>query len=124
MKILQELQASCACALCDTRCRCGDCLACSNAATSEFNSRTTRRLSIAAGLLLVLGGFVYFVPVVTLGATPVVTETISLEVQPAGNSTHPLGSVGYCYLGIGAVLVHGAYYPAVPLNQSARHICQ
>ncbi len=124
MKILQELPARCECALCDAGCRCGDCTACSNPVSTSSAYRAVKTFSIAASLILLSAGFVFFAPVVALGATPTVTETISLKLQPMGNATQPLGSIAYCYLGDGAVLVNGTYYPSATLNQSARQICK
>lgn len=71
-----------------------------------------------------LGGFVFFVPVVALGATPTISETFSVRVQPADNATLPMGSIAFCYFGLGAVLVHGIYYPSVALNQSSHRTCR
>ncbi len=124
MKVLQQLPARCACPLCDPGCLCGDCSACSKEVSTVFISRTVKSLSIAATLILVSAGFVFFAPVVALGATPTVTETVSLKVQQAGNATEPLGSIGFCYLGVGAVLVNGTYYPSVPMNQSSGQFCR
>lgn len=124
MKILQELPVKCECALCDAGCLCGDCDACSRPGPTGRAYRAAKSLSIAACLLLLSAGFVFFAPVVALGATPTVTETFSLKFQGSGNSTQPLGSIGFCYLGDGAVLINGTYYPSVSMNQSARQICQ
>ncbi len=82
-----------------------------------------KKVALATCVFLALGGFVFFVPVVAIGATPSVTQTVSLKVQTLGNGTLPLGSIGYCYLGVGAVLVHGVYYPSVALNDSSRRVC-
>jgi hypothetical protein len=79
---------------------------------------------VAVFTFLLLGGFVFLVPVVAMGATPPVSETISLRVQQADNSTRPMGSIGYCYLGVGAVLVHGVYYPAASQNLTAKRACK
>ncbi len=119
MKILQELPRSCSCPECDAGCQCGDCSVCSNLALDGAISRYAKTLALAAFLLLVLGGFVFFVPVVAIGATPPVTQTVSLRVQTVDSAVRPLGSIGYCYLGVGAVLVQGVYYPSVALNQSS-----
>ena len=124
MKILQELPARCSCALCDDNCKCGDCSICSNVTLDSNMSKYAKRAAVAVCIFLALGGFVFFVPVVALGATPPVRETISVRVQTADNTTLPFASIGFCYLGVGAVLVHGVYYPSVALNQTARRTCK
>ncbi len=124
MKIFQELPASCSCTVCGPGCQCGDCTACSNAALDHQVMGYAKGLTIAACAILFLGGFVFLVPVVAMGATPTVTETISLRVQPADNSTRPLGSIGYCYLGVGAVLVKGVYYPSANQNLTTTQACK
>lgn len=78
---------------------------------------------MAACVFLALGSFVFFMPVVAIGATPTVTQSISLKVETADNSTQPLGSIGFCYLGVGAILVHGVYYPSVTENQTTKRAC-
>ncbi len=123
MKILQQLPARCSCAVCDGGCQCGDCVACSNTALDRNISRNLKRFAIAACVVMISAGFVFFVPVVALAATPTVTQTVSLRVDSADNGTLRLGSIGYCYLGMGAVFVHGAYYPAAALNQSTSRVC-
>jgi len=88
-------------------------------------ANTAKRISALAVLAIVLGGFVYFAPVVTLGATPTVTETFSMRVQQANVAAAPKGSISFCLFGEGAVLVNGVYYPSAALNQSERQIlCQ
>ncbi len=123
MKIFQQLTASCSCAVCRPGCLCGDCAACSNAALDRIMLRNAKRISALACLVIVLGGFVFFAPVVTLGATPTVTETFALKFQPSDNATSPMGSISFCLFGEGALLVNGSYYPSVALNQSAKRIC-
>lgn len=124
MKIFQELPARCSCPMCGQGCQCGDCTVCSNAALDKTVMRYAKGVAVAACIFLFLGGFVFLVPVVALGAAPTVTEQISLRVQPDDNLTRPLGSIGYCYLGIGAVLVHGIYYPSAYQNVSSKRICK
>jgi hypothetical protein len=124
MKIAQELPSGCSCALCRTGCLCGDCAACSNPALDKEIVRFAKLLSVAVCVILFVGGFVFFVPVVALGATPTVTETVSFRVQPPENGTLPMGSIAFCVFGQGAVLVRGIYYPSVMLNQSARRVCR
>ncbi|MDG6900427.1 MAG: hypothetical protein JRM80_00495 [Nitrososphaerota archaeon] len=123
MKVFQQLAATCSCSVCRTGCLCGDCEACSNPRLERSLATNAKRVSALACLVIVLGGFVFFAPVVALGASPAVTETVSLRFQPSTNSTSPLGSISFCLLGQGAVLVNGTYYPAVALNQTARRIC-
>ncbi len=65
----------------------------------------------------------FFVPVMAMGASPPVAKAVSLRVQLADNATEPLGSIGLCYLGVGAVYIHGVYYPSVALNQTATRVC-
>jgi len=74
-------------------------------------------------LALVLGGFVFFAPVVTLGATPAVPQRAALRFQQSNNATSPMGSISFCLFGEGAVLVNGSYYPSVALNGSTRRVC-
>ena len=123
MKIFQQLTEKCSCPVCRPGCLCGDCSACSNPALDRALARNAKRISAIVCLAIVLGGFVFFAPVVTLGATPTVTETFSLKVRPAANATLPMGSISFCLLGEGAVLMNGTYYPTVALNQSARRVC-
>jgi hypothetical protein len=123
MRIFQQLSARCSCAVCRPGCLCGDCSACSNAALDRIIVKNAKRISALACLAIILGGFVFFAPVVTLGATPRVTETFSLKFQPSNNATLPMGSISFCLLGEGAVLVNGSYYPSVALNQSSRRVC-
>lgn len=123
MKILQSLGPRCSCPVCGPGCLCGDCAACSNASLDRAMLRNAKRLSALAVLMIVLGGFVFFVPVVSLAATPTITETVALRVPPAENATVPMGSISFCLFGEGAVLIHGSYYPSVAMNQTVRHIC-
>ena len=74
-------------------------------------------------LAIVLGGFVYFAPVVSLGATPTVTETLSMRVPQPANATAPMGSISFCLFGNGAVLVNGTYYPNVEVNLTGGRAC-
>lgn len=123
MRILQQLPASCACPECDSGCQCGDCGVCSNESLDSAVSTYAKRIGVAACVFLALGGFVFFMPVVAIGATPPVTQSISVKVETADNSTQPLGSIGFCYLGVGAVLVHGVYYPSVTENLTTKRAC-
>ena len=85
--------------------------------------KTAKRVSALFVLAIVLGGIVYFAPVVSLGATPTVTETFSMRVPQQNNATAPLGSISFCLFGDGAVLVNGTYYPNVAENQTAQTLC-
>lgn len=85
--------------------------------------KTLKRVSALLVLAIVLGGFVYFAPVVTLGATPTVTETFSMKVPQPTNATVPMGSISFCLFGDGAVLLNGTYYPNVAQNQTADSPC-
>ena len=124
MKLFQQLSASCSCTVCKPGCLCGDCKACSNPTLDSSILTNAKRISALAVLAVVLGGFVYFAPVVTLGATPTVSETISMRFQQSGNNgTLPMGSISFCLFGDGAVLINGTYYPAVALNQSQSRVC-
>ena len=123
MKVFQKLSARCTCPVCGAGCMCGDCLACSNPSFDRAVLKTAKRVSALAVLAIVLGGFVYFAPVVTLGATPVMTETISMQLQQPSNATAPLGSISLCLFGDGAVLVNGTYYPTVATNQTGNNLC-
>ena len=124
MKISQELPSKCVCALCGPGCLCGDCSSCSNPALDREIVTFAKRLSVVACIILFVGGFVFFVPVVSLGATPTITETVSFRVQPAENATLPMASIAFCYFGQGAVLVRGVYYPSATLNLSSRRMCR
>ena len=124
MKVFQQLSAACSCTVCKVGCLCGDCKACSNPSLDSSMLRNAKRLSALVVLAMVLGGFVYFAPVVTLGATPTVTETISMRFQqPSSNGTLPMGSISFCLFGDGAVLINGTYYPAVALNLTQNRVC-
>ncbi len=123
MKILQQLPARCPCPECDAGCQCGDCSTCSNAALDRAVTGYAKRVAVALCVFLAFGGFVFFVPVMAMGASPPVTRAVSLRVQLADNATEPLGSIGFCYLGVGALYIHGVYYPSVALNQTATRIC-
>ena len=123
MKVFQELSASCSCALCRPGCLCGDCAACSNQTFDRTMVRNARRISALLCLAMLLGGFVYFAPVVTLGATPTVTETFSMRVPQSNNATAPMGSISFCLFGQGAILINGTYYPAVALIQNQWQGC-
>ena len=124
MKISQQLPARCSCSLCGAGCLCGDCSGCSNPALDREIVKFAKTLSVLACGILLIGVFVFFVPVVALGATPTVTETVSFRVQPPENATIPMGSIAFCVFGQGAVLLRGVYYPSVMLNQTSRRMCR
>jgi hypothetical protein len=123
VRVFQQLSAHCSCAVCRAGCLCGDCAACSNPAFDRAILRNAKRISALACLAIILGGFVYFAPVVTLGATPTVTETFSMKLQQPSNVTAPMGSISFCLFGEGAILINGTYYPNAALNQSQRQVC-
>jgi len=123
MKVFQQLSAKCACEVCGEGCLCGDCAACSNHILDRNISRNAKTISVVACLAIVLGGFVFLAPVVTLGQTPTVTETFFLRVQQSQIATAPMGSISYCLFGEGALLINGTYYPSAATNQSGTHIC-
>ncbi|HYB76024.1 MAG TPA: hypothetical protein VEC08_03600 [Nitrososphaerales archaeon] len=123
MKVFQQLSAKCACEVCGKGCLCGDCAACSNPALDRALSRNAKTVSALACLAIVLGGFVFLAPVVTLGQTPTLTETFSLRVQQPQAGTTPMGSISFCLFGEGAVLINGSYYPSAATNQNESHIC-
>ena len=85
--------------------------------------KTAKGVSALFVLAVVLGGFVYFAPVVSLGATPTVTETFSMRVPQPTNATAPMGSISFCLFGNGAVLVNGTYYPNVEASQTGTRAC-
>ena len=123
MKVFQELSAKCACEVCGQGCLCGDCAACSNPVLDRAMSRNAKRVSAFACLAIILGGFVFLAPVVTLGQTPTLTETFSVKVQQAQIATAPMGSISFCLFGEGAVLINGTYYPSAATGQNESHIC-
>ncbi|HUK79763.1 MAG TPA: hypothetical protein VLU91_03765 [Nitrososphaerales archaeon] len=123
MKVFQQLSARCTCEVCGQGCLCGDCAACSNPALDNSMSRNAKTISAVACLAIILGGFVFLAPVVTLGQTPTVTETFSVRVQQSQIATAPMGSISFCLFGEGAVLINGTYYPSAATNQTGNHIC-
>jgi len=123
MKVFQQLSAKCACEVCGKGCLCGDCAACSNPTLDRALSRNAKTVSALACLAIILGGFVFLAPVVTLGQTPTLTETFSVKVQQAQVSTAPMGSISFCLFGEGAVLVNGTYYPSAATNLNESQIC-
>ena len=123
MRVFQQLSARCSCSVCKAGCLCGDCIACSNPSLDRAMLRNARRISALAVLAMVLGGFVYFAPVVTLGATPTMTETFSMKLQPPDAPSSPMGSISFCLFGDGAVLLNGTYYPDVAVNQTGSSVC-
>ena len=96
---------------------------CSNPTLDRAMIRNIKRISALACVALFLGGFIYFVPVVNLKASPTVTEAVSIKVNQGENAPTPMGSIAYCYFGQGAVLTRGFYYPSADLNQSSRRVC-
>jgi len=86
-------------------------------------TRNAKTISAVVCLAIILGGFVFLAPVVTLGQTPTVTETFSVRVQQSQIATAPLGSISFCLFGEGAVLINGTYYPSAATNQTDNSIC-
>jgi len=123
LKVFQQLSARCACDVCGRGCLCGDCAACSNPALDRALSRNAKTVSALACMAIILGGFVFLAPVVTLGQTPTLTETFSLRVQQSQIATAPMGSISFCLFGEGAVLINGTYYPSAATGQNESHIC-
>jgi len=123
MKVFQQLSAKCACEVCRVGCLCGDCTACSNPALDRTLMRNAKTISAFACVAIILGGFVFLAPVVTLGQTPTLTETFSLRVQQSHVATAPMGSISFCLFGEGAVLINGTYYPSAATGQNESHIC-
>ena len=121
--MFQQLSAKCACEVCGEGCLCGDCAACSNPVLDRNMSRNAKTISAVACMAIILGGFVFLAPVVTLGQTPTVTETFSLRIQQSQTATAPLGSISFCLFGEGAVLINGTYYPSAATNQTSNDIC-
>jgi hypothetical protein len=105
----------CGCILCDSGCLCGDCSGCTNAVADKTFVRNLRRVSVLCCLVLVVGGFMLFAPVVSLpsfpSAAPVTTGVISIKIDSSQTSTAALCSITFCYLGRGAVYAQGVYYP-------------
>lgn len=61
---------------------------------------------------MLLGGFMFFAPVVSLGSEiPVTVGVPALRIQTSETSTAELCSITFCYLGSGAVYANGTYYP-------------
>gem|GEM_PF-1910388 len=77
-------------------CLCGDCSGCSDVVSERLFLRNVKRLSILGCILAVVIGFMIFAPVITIQANA---------------SSVGMGSVTFCYLGQGALLLHGEYYP-------------
>ncbi|MGP8057427.1 MAG: hypothetical protein ACLP9K_07510 [Nitrososphaerales archaeon] len=93
--IFQEIPLRCEC--CGAYpCLCGDCSGCSNGVDERHFLRNVKRFSILFCILAVAVGFLVFAPVVTIQTNA---------------ATVGMGSVTFCYLGQGALLVHGDYYP-------------
>jgi hypothetical protein len=123
MKVFQQLSVKCACEVCGEGCLCGDCAACSNPVLDIAMSRNAKTISAIACLTIILGGFVFLAPVVTLGQTPTLTESFSVRVQQSQIATAPMGSISFCLFGEGAVLINGTYYPSAATGQNESHIC-
>jgi len=123
VKVFQQLTAKCTCEVCGEGCLCGDCAACSNPVLDRAMSRSAKTVTAFACLAIILGGFVFLAPVVTLGQTPTLTETFSVKFQQAQIATSPMGSISFCLFGEGAVLINGSYYPSAATGQNESQIC-
>lgn len=98
MLIFQKVPSRCRCWYCSKggfRCLCGDCAGCLDVTSERVFLRNAKRISVICCCFIVAVSFVLFAPVMTVQATPM-----------AG-----LGSISFCYLGQGALLVNGTYYP-------------
>jgi hypothetical protein len=110
--IFQKQPSRCACALCDEGCLCGDCSKCTNGVYDAAFARSAKRLSVIACVVVLLGAFMFFAPVVSLGSEiPVTAGVPALRIQTSETSTAELCSITFCYLGSGAVYANGTYYP-------------
>jgi hypothetical protein len=112
VKLFQTLPSKCSCALCDAGCYCGDCANCMDRTSDAVFVRNVKIVAVICFVLLTVGGFMTFAPVVSVAAATDATVSLgpSVRVQTT-NETTPLGSITFCYLGQGAVLVNGTYYP-------------
>lgn len=110
--IFQKQPSKCGCPLCDEGCLCGDCSVCTNAAYDGALVRNAKRITGIACVVVLLGAFMFFAPVVSLGSeVPVTTGVPALRIQTSETSTAELCSITFCYLGSGAVYANGMYYP-------------
>ncbi len=110
--IFQKPPSKCGCPYCDSGCLCGDCSACTNIAADRLFVRNAKRAAVLCCLFLVVGGFMFFAPVVSLGSeAPLTTGVPSFRIQTSETSTAELCSITFCYLGAGAVYANGTYYP-------------
>jgi len=110
--IFQKTPSKCGCPLCGAGCLCGDCSGCTNAVSERAFLRNAKRASMLCCLILVVGGFLFFAPVVSLNsAPPVTTGVLSLKIDTTKTSTGALCSITFCYFGQGAVYAQGIYYP-------------
>src|SRR5208337_4405029 len=104
--IFQKLPLRCEC--CGAySCLCGDCSGCTNVVSERSILRNIKRLSILFCILALAVGFMVFAPVIT----------IQTNASSVG-----MGSVTFCYLGQGALLVHGDYYPYNSSIKSAMQV--
>ena len=107
--IFQKVPLRCEC--CTGGCLCGDCSGCQNLISDEIFLRNVKRISILCCLLVAIG-FAVFAPVVSLEAdVPAVGGFPVVTAQTNATHTTGLGSITFCLLGQGALLIHGAYYP-------------
>lgn len=80
--------------------------------------KNVKRYSIIGCCLFLAIGFVFFVPVVSLGTGVPATEGFSIQIET--NTTSAMGSIAFCYFGQGAAIIQGVYYlmtkPAVQVE--------
>ena len=123
--IFQKPPSRCTCSLCREGCLCGDCSSCSDQVSDKIFVRNVKRVSVLCCLVLVVGSFMFFAPVVSLGTeAPVTVGVPAIRIQTSETSTRELCSIAFCYLGQGAVYANGIYYPLtkpVPTNIVQRH---
>ncbi len=71
-----------------------------------------KRTAYLACIFLMIGGFMFFAPVVNLRtAAPVTTGVISIKIDSNETTTGSLCSIAFCYGHVGAVYEGGVYYP-------------
>ncbi|MDA4122692.1 MAG: hypothetical protein OK456_05865 [Thaumarchaeota archaeon] len=71
-----------------------------------------KRTAFLACIFLIIGGFMFFAPVVNLrSVAPVTTGVISIKIDTNETTTGSLCSIAFCYGHVGAVYAAGVYYP-------------
>jgi len=120
--IFQKTPSKCGCLLCNVGCLCGDCSSCTNPVAEKIFLRNVKSVSILCCVVLVVGGFLFFAPVMSLGSeVPLTTGVFSIKIQTSEASTAELCSITFCYLGQGAVYSKGVYYPLTKYDSG---LCQ